>query len=672
MNKIIKLSTLALCLLLAIISCQQDEVITHNTPLKGKTFTLTASMPSIEATTRIALSQLSGDNPEIDLRWSENDELNLLMIQGAFKAVQTAKIKNISNDGKSATLEFIVPEKFKGETFDIYGIYGGTLNDRGVATVKSGFAVENGLQGLADNHIMALTFSQKGVDTHQPKINAPLQHVGSFVNIRIKNTASATFEASKYAFRLSSFSNDKWAMPNNYSFDITGNVIDASKATSEVMMSIPTDIGASKTKGIWTWIIPSKTNTGNLELLASTDSDAKALASGNLLKGKESGLEVGKCYYIDAEWDGEHLLFLGENAISDKDKPLTYDYSNPLGTLILNEGNMTTENGSVIYITPSNKVLTNIYKNVNEKDLGNVTQDIFIYNNKIWIISQNGKTSAVGNTYDNEGYLVIADLKSMKKINSYDNVFFDTEGKKLLNWPTHIAVDNNENIYLRDNNGIHRFNPTTKVLTFVEGTKGASKKNMAKVGNNIFAIQSKNLLKIEGSKSSIAKTLTFDSSINGLIRSYDDNLWVSTSGKPEKIHKVNPNTLEIIQTNEISTGKINSGGFSTSDITAKENYIYFCGGSTKIYRHDFGTKETKLMADVKDYVDNANIVYNNLGVHPITGNVYINTIKAFGWDYLINNISVFNFENNQESPLIINHTNYTRFPAGIFFSANYE
>lgn len=77
------------------------------------------------------------------------------------------------------------------------------------------------------------------------------------------------------------------------------------------------------------------------------------------------------------------------------------------------------------------------------------------------------------------------------------------------------------------------------------------------------------------------------------------------------------------------------------------------------------------MVDAKTYVDNANIVYNNIAVHPRTGKVYLNTIKAFGWDFLINNISVFDLES--ATPVLDNnYQNYTHFPAGIFFPADFQ
>lgn len=40
-----------------------------------------------------------------------------------------------------------------------------------------------------------------------------------------------------------------------------------------------------------------------------------------------------------------------------------------------------------------------------------------------------------------------------------------------LDWPTHIAVLDEEHVYLRDNAGIYRLNLQTKELKRVEGTE---------------------------------------------------------------------------------------------------------------------------------------------------------------------------------------------------------
>ena len=50
--------------------------------------------------------------------------------------------------------------------------------------------------------------------------------------------------------------------------------------------------------------------------------------------------------------------------------------------VVLNEGNMTTENGSLDYITPEGYYVNDAYKRVNGTELGNVAQDMCFYDGK--------------------------------------------------------------------------------------------------------------------------------------------------------------------------------------------------------------------------------------------------------------------------------------------------
>lgn len=347
-------------------------------------------------------------------------------------------------------------------------------------------------------------------------------------------------------------------------------------------------------------------------------------------------------------------------------------FVDPMGTFILNEGNMTTENGSLIYITPDGQVLDYLYRNMNGNELGNVTQDLFVKDGKMWIISQNGKVAATGTVFNNEGMLVVANAETMKRVAVYDEVFREEDGKYKLSWPTHIAVLNDENVFIRDNNGVNLFNSKTGDLTLIEGTRGAAKNQMTVANNKVFVINSSKLMVFEAGKNEIVHTIDMGAAISGVLTSKDGNLWVSTTGSPHKISKVDSKTYTTIKSNEITEGRLGAGWGATPGITAKGDTLYYSNAQTVIYRHIFSTNESKKMVDVKTLVDNANMVYNNIAVHPITGDVYMNTIKGYGWDFTTNNITVVNFNETDEPVLKANYENYTRFPAGIFFTANFN
>ncbi|WP_126973597.1 DUF5074 domain-containing protein [Gynurincola endophyticus] len=334
------------------------------------------------------------------------------------------------------------------------------------------------------------------------------------------------------------------------------------------------------------------------------------------------------------------------------------------GTFILNEGNMTSENGSLVFISPKGVITDSVYFKVNGTELGNVTQDLFIRNNKMYIIAQNGNTNAVGETFSNDGMLVVANAETLQKEASY-NAELTT-----LSWPTHIAVLNDENVIIRDNKGLYRFNTITKNLTFIKGSGSAEKLTMAVSNNKIFAAAGKKVYVIEANKDTLTYALEMEATVSGVVKASDGNIWVSTTGAPHKISKINQSDYSVVQTNSISAGSVSSGWGATPGITAKGDTLYFSGAGTNIYRHIFTTGATEFMLDAKTKVQDANIVYNNITVHPLTGEVYMNTIKGYGTNYLINNLSVFNFD--EEAKLSANYQNHTSFPAGIFFTYSFE
>lgn len=340
------------------------------------------------------------------------------------------------------------------------------------------------------------------------------------------------------------------------------------------------------------------------------------------------------------------------------------------GTFILSEGSAYSgKPATLTFISPKGIVTDSAFYKENGTMLGGVGQDVFIANNKIYIICQNGKLSGV----NNEGNLIIANAETLKKAESYD----DEINNQTLSWPTHIAVTGTDNLFIRDNKGVYLFNTSTKKLTFIKGTEGATKNTMAVVGDKVFVPCAKNVLVLqadkvkEGEESVVAK-IEFPGKVSGVIKSSDGNVWVSCSSKPAQISKISSTDFSIIKTNDISDNiSVTAGVAAASGITAKGDTLYFCNLSTTIYRHLFATNETKLMANAKDYVQDANIVYNTVAVHPITGEVYINTLKGFGQLYLENYISAFNFEGN-EPKVTASYFGYTKFPAGVFFTYNYR
>lgn len=336
-------------------------------------------------------------------------------------------------------------------------------------------------------------------------------------------------------------------------------------------------------------------------------------------------------------------------------KVCAVNFLEPKGAYVLNEGNFSTENGSLIFIMSTGKVIDRVYYRANGTELGHTTQDLFSSEGKIYIISQNG------NKMDGDGTLVVADLKTMEKVAAYN------EELSALSMPTHIAVIGNI-AYIRDNNGIHCFNMETKALSLVEGTKGASMNRMAVIGNKVFAAAGKKVMVIENG--ALVKSIELAGTVSGIVKSSDKNIWVSCTTSPARILKLNAADYSMVSHELPDEYKLGAGWGSTPAITAKDNLIYFCNAGNMINRHNFETDKTVALTDVKKHIANFGMLYNNPAVHPVTGEVYYTSIKGYGMDYLVNDIVMFDFSDS--SPFMVeDFQNYTRFPAGVFFILDY-
>lgn len=341
-----------------------------------------------------------------------------------------------------------------------------------------------------------------------------------------------------------------------------------------------------------------------------------------------------------------------------------YDYSSPYGTFILNEGSVwstPSEMGSLIYVSPRKSATPNVYHAINGRWIGACPQDLFESEGKYFVISQNENS-------DTDGRLTIFDTKTLQKLGNYSDVLSS------LDWPTHLAVVDGKQIYIRDNKGIWFFNTaySANTLKFIEGSKGARKNVMAVSDGKIFFSSNKFLRVIDPESNTIVHELKLGGNISGIINANENHIYVSSLEKGiGKIRLINSKTYEIEKENDINEengAKLLEMTFAAApSISAKGDTIYYSSLSQKIYRHIFSTNTSKLMVDVNETLNpDHKVTYNTVQVHPVTGHVYMNTLKGFGPDYKTNTIYRFDMTGDQ-AVLIDKWENLTRFPAGIFF-----
>ena len=325
------------------------------------------------------------------------------------------------------------------------------------------------------------------------------------------------------------------------------------------------------------------------------------------------------------------------------------------GTFILNEGASLRGDiaSKLSFISPKGIFTDSVYQKENNGEmLKLLSQDLFISNNKMYFISQR-------NT------LTVVNAETLKK-----EIIYEDEIKDLVA-PTHLVVLD-DNIYIRDNKGIYLFKLSDKSLTFIEGSNGARKNTMALVDGKVFVSKGKSVVVIEKGKEEISHTIDFEGNVSGIIKSADKNLWVSDASG--KISKMNVKDYSISQTNELPTeaAKLLTASYAAApSISAKGDTLYISALQSKIYRHIFGKNQTDFMVDAKEMVENVNIVYNTVSVNPINGDVILNSIKGYGENIAVNNISIFDFSGS-EPTLKANYENYLRYPAGTFFTYNFE
>ncbi len=323
------------------------------------------------------------------------------------------------------------------------------------------------------------------------------------------------------------------------------------------------------------------------------------------------------------------------------------------GTFVLVENFKYGTNGTLTHIDKKGMVVDSAYYRINNRMLGNICEDLFIANDKMYVIAQNYPTDS------KVGMLTVANAQTLE----HDTIWSSKE----LNWPTHLAVANHV-IYIRDNKGVWALDDNLQNLSFIEGTEGATKLRMTTIGDKAFAANGKNVMVLQDKK--VVKTLEFSDKVTSVVKSADGNLMVSTGTTDNKIITVNPSTCEIVKSYTVD-GSLGKGWGVAPAISVFKNYAYYTNTTTTINRYDFTTGQSTTMVDVKNLIPDATMYYNSLGVNPTTGDVVMATIKGYGPDALVDNIMVMNFDNDTKT-MRTYKGKIQGFPAGVFFPASFK
>ena len=360
----------------------------------------------------------------------------------------------------------------------------------------------------------------------------------------------------------------------------------------------------------------------------------------------------------------------------------TFDYANPWGTFFVIEGNMSSENGDLAYLDMRMKEYNSVYKTANNKECGNVLQDMYIADGKVYLLSQNG--SSLGGAER----LVVTNSRTMK--NEFSNAL--TVSGKSSAWPQHLVVANNK-VFIQfsydteQSSGIRVFDLATKTLSTddIAGTSGAFTKEGALKGrmilsrNKIFAGLGNAVVIINPNTSKVEKTVDFSDKnrqVKGIVKAADNNIYVALSGEftgsaysPE--FTSNPSIVCIDHNgNVISEKSLPAGVIFPAEPWSPS--INLCASFTQDYLffnsdNSFGSKLLARYNYKSGTIDNPFItandgLYGYAGVHPFTEDLYVGMSVNY-MSTLINKYSL-------KSPSVVSqeYSYSIASPAGIDFA----
>lgn len=349
------------------------------------------------------------------------------------------------------------------------------------------------------------------------------------------------------------------------------------------------------------------------------------------------------------------------------------DFTHPEGTFVLMEGNMTSENGTVIYFDQHMRYHQNVYEEMNNNEIGNVLQDMYMANDRIYFITQNGKTSSMGTTFNGDGRFIVCDAHTMKRLVARDMPFYvdiDTStgatqsSKSTLCWPQHIVVVSPEKAYIQystaDNeshSGIRIIDLTTNIIrtsdipnTFGVFTKtGATKARMVFSRGKVFAGRGNSVIVLDPTTDAVVKTITYENrQVKDLAKGYDGKIYAIFTGeftgnsgmtgaasftKPAMIVALDANGEVVSETNlpeqiELRTGTASPTVQMCASFT--QPHLYFIGkqdfSAYEAMRYNYETGRVNwdyITAALDAESSGGSIIYGYMGVHPTTEQLWV-------------------------------------------------
>lgn len=368
-------------------------------------------------------------------------------------------------------------------------------------------------------------------------------------------------------------------------------------------------------------------------------------------------------------------------------------YASPGGVMILNQG-VRSECSSLTYIAPDGTVEENVYSQVNGTNFGHNAQDMYMYNGKFYIFSDNSdKYSTLG-----DGSLVIADAVTMKKEKAFkyeDLKFHKPEGSLekedtlYLSIPmSNVVVVDEKNVFISSSKAMFRLDTTTGKMYIVHdsfhfGNQGntiesvVSTRGMTVIGDYAYCggggfWETTRLLEFCKDKDSATrKLIDLDGDfISGICRTGEREIMLAICGRQGStrnyLYFVDIDKWEIVQKKTIPVD-ISAEFFNNSGVTLAGDYLYFAAGTLNISRISIKDwKVDKNFIEINKDVPSARYLNCNVVSDPKTQYIYVAVSDEFGED-IVSKGNVLVYDCSKDTPVLVqNIENKTSYPVGIY------
>lgn len=312
-----------MALLLIFVGCS-EEVVKIDQPIIGenptRTIKVKATVGDDEIGTRVAMAQ---DGFDVNLTWEEGDVINLVFTDGTNTFHNTTTVDSITNNGRRAEFEILVPAEITSPTFNLYGYYGG--GSLSTVTGEEGFAnLPSGPWGmpmpaLEAEDLVMLRFAATNLDANSPELSVSFQHVGSLFKIFLENTSTTSLSnVNSVEIFTESASDVIYAHQNDGVTTVQYDVVNGEfvAETTTFLNSLPfitaggsDDIGPSEVLEIWGWYPPSQEagHAWPALKLRLTQNDSEVLETSGATTAKTAPTAIGRAYHFYATYDGSDL-----------------------------------------------------------------------------------------------------------------------------------------------------------------------------------------------------------------------------------------------------------------------------------------------------------------------------------------------------------------------------